>query len=184
MENFIYTFNIDPTVCDQLIQYHTDNIEYKSEGKVGDGTQIIKEVKESVDVTFYNNSNHGAIKNYFNELQKGYVSYVEKYNLQYLKLGTENGSVLQYYPPGGGFKQWHWERSQPLVSSRQLVFMTYLNDVTDEGGTEWMYQDVKLDARKGLSVIWPSDFTHTHRGIVSPTQEKWIATGWFSYINF
>ena len=62
--------------------------------------------------------------------------------------------------------------------------MTYLNDVTDEGGTEWMYQDVKLDARKGLSVIWPSDFTHTHRGIVSPTQEKWIATGWFSYINF
>ena len=89
MENFIYTFNIDPTVCDQLIQYHTDNIEYKSEGKVGDGTQIIKEVKESVDVTFYNNSNHGAIKNYFNELQKGYVSYVEKYNLQYLRLRTE-----------------------------------------------------------------------------------------------
>jgi hypothetical protein len=58
--------------------------------------------------------------------------------------------------------------------------MTYLNDVPD-GGTAWKYQDFEIEAKKGLSVIWPSDFTHTHKGIVSHTSEKWIATGWFNY---
>lgn len=184
MENFIHTFQVDPDICDALIQYHSDNNEYKAEGKVGDGTQIIKDVKESVDVTFYNNSNDSAIINYFTQLQQGYDSYAQKFNLQFLKLGLENGSAIQYYPPGGGFKQWHWERSQNSTSKRQLVYMTYLNDVTDDGGTEWFYQNFKLEASKGLSVIWPSDFTHAHRGIVSTTQEKWIVTGWFSYLNF
>ena len=58
--------------------------------------------------------------------------------------------------------------------------MTYLNDVED-GGTEFYYQGLKTKAEKGLTLIWPSDFTHTHRGIISNTKEKYIATGWFSY---
>jgi prolyl 4-hydroxylase len=181
METFIHTFQVDLDVCDALIQYHTDNTEYKSEGKVGDGTQILKNVKESIDVTYYNNSSHPAITDYFQSLQKGYDEYVQEFNLEFFNLGVENGGAIQYYPPGGGFKQWHCERTNITNSSRQLVYMTYLNDVFDAGGTEWINQHVRLDARKGLSVIWPSDFTHTHRGVVSPTQEKWIATGWFSY---
>ena len=71
--------------------------------------------------------------------------------------------------------------SFPQVS-RILVFMTYLNDVTDEGETEWVYQDVKIQPKKGLSVMWPSEFTHTHRGIPSKTQEKYISTGWINLI--
>ena len=37
------------------------------------------------------------------------------------------------------------------------------------------------NAVKGLTIIWPADFAWTHKGIVSPDQEKWIATGWFKY---
>ena len=59
--------------------------------------------------------------------------------------------------------------------------MTYLNDVTDGGGTEWYHQEYQSNAKKGLSLIWPADFTHVHKGIVSPTQEKYIVTGWFVY---
>ena len=33
--------------------------------------------------------------------------------------------------------------------------MTYLNDVKD-GGTEFMYQNIKTQAEKGLTLIWPS----------------------------
>jgi len=29
--------------------------------------------------------------------------------------------------------------------------------------------------------MWPSDFTHTHRGIISKTKEKYILTGWLGY---
>ena len=33
-----------------------------------------------------------------------------------------------------------------------------------------------------MTVIWPVDWTYTHRGIVSPTETKYIATGWFNYL--
>ena len=65
---------------------------------------------------------------------------------------------------------------------RHLAFMTYLNDVQDEGGTEFYYQRLKSPARKGLTLIWPVDWTHLHRGVVSPTEEKYIITGWFSFL--
>jgi len=38
-----------------------------------------------------------------------------------------------------------------------------------------------VQPRKGLTLIWPADWTHHHRGVVSPTQEKYIITGWFSF---
>lgn len=60
--------------------------------------------------------------------------------------------------------------------------MTYLNTVTDEGGTEFLNQELKISAEKGKTVIWPADWTHTHRGVASPTQEKYIITGWLSFI--
>ena len=61
-----------------------------------------------------------------------------------------------------------------------LVFMTYLNDVED-GGTQFKYQNLITPAKKGLTLIWPTDFTHTHRGVISQTKEKYIVTGWYSY---
>ena len=62
---------------------------------------------------------------------------------------------MQWYPKGGGFKQWHTERSNALPGSvyRHLVFMTYLNDVPD-GGTEWYYQQRYVPAQRGYTVIW------------------------------
>ena len=80
---------------------------------------------------------------------------------------------------------WHFERQTNVypMSSRALVFMTYLNDVTDAGETEWYYQKKKIQPKNGLSVIWPPDFTHTHRGIPSPTQEKYIVTGWWNFVT-
>jgi hypothetical protein len=59
--------------------------------------------------------------------------------------------------------------------------MTYLNDLTDGGETEFHYQQVKVKPEKGLTLIWPADWTHTHRGIPSETQEKYIVTGWLNY---
>ena len=62
---------------------------------------------------------------------------------------------MQHYPIGGGFKQWHTERSNSLPGNiyRHLVFMTYLNDVPD-GGTEWYHQQRYVPAQRGYTVIW------------------------------
>ena len=36
------------------------------------------------------------------------------------------------------------------------------------------------EAKKGNLVIWPAEFTHMHKGVISKTKEKYIATGWFN----
>ena len=56
--------------------------------------------------------------------------------------GLTSRANFQYYPPSGGYKTYHTERTgagEP-EGSRHLVFMTYLNDVTDNGGTEFYHQ--------------------------------------------
>jgi hypothetical protein len=46
-----------------------------------------------------------------------------------------------------------------------------------------VYQERTIEARKGRTLIWPPDFTHTHVGVVSPSQHKYIITGWFNFID-
>ena len=90
---------------------------------------------------------------------------------------------IQRYLPGQAYYDYHTERTGAVgyQSARHLVFMTYLNTVTNQGGTEFPQQQTVLTPTRGLTVIWPADWTHTHRGIASPTQTKYIVTGWFSY---
>ena len=64
--------------------------------------------------------------------------------------------------------------------TRCLVYMTYLNDVNN-GGTDFKFQNLTTPAKKGLTVIWPSDWTHLHKGQVSQTDTKYIITGWLNY---
>jgi hypothetical protein len=59
--------------------------------------------------------------------------------------------------------------------------MTYLNNEKNSG-TEFKYQKLKTESIQGLTLIWPSSFTHTHRGIINKKCEKYIVTGWFSFI--
>ena len=72
-------------------------------------------------------------------------------------------------------------KSEPEISQRVLAWMIYLNNVTDGGYTEFPDQRKKFQPRVGDILIWPAYFTHPHRGIVSNTQTKYIATGWFNF---
>jgi hypothetical protein len=72
-------------------------------------------------------------------------------------------------------------RITPVAPNKGKYDTTSLNDVTDQGETEWFYQKVKVKPERGLTVFWPTDWTFIHRGIASPSQEKYIATGWYSY---
>ena len=89
---------------------------------------------------------------------------------------------IQHYEPNEGYFNWHCERGTHQSIQRALVFMTYLNDVED-GGTEFLHQHLSTPAKKGLTLIWPAYWTHTHKGIVSKLKEKYIVTGWINFIN-
>ena len=88
---------------------------------------------------------------------------------------------IQKYNPGQGFHMLHTENGDNYTANRILAWMFYLNTVTDGGGTYWDNYDLTMNAVKGRLVIWPAYFTHFHKGIVSKTETKYIATGWFQY---
>ena len=186
MENFIRSYQLDTKLCDDLVKYFSKNKEYKNKGGCFSNgkLQVNKDIKDSIDVNFYNSSCNKTIQKYFKELSRIAQSYIDEFKLIDYNLRTsKSGSLIQFYPKGGGYKKWHFERFTIESSSRALVFMTYLNTIKDGGETEFLYQKIKFKPKKGLSLIWPTDFTHTHRGIPSPTEEKMIVTGWLNFIT-
>ncbi|MCT6699758.1 2OG-Fe(II) oxygenase [Rheinheimera sp. 4Y26] len=89
----------------------------------------------------------------------------------------------QKYQAGiGNYNYWHCEvfpqapLNEPL--HRTLLFMFYLNDVVEGGETEFYYQNKAIRPKAGRMVIAPAYFTHTHRGCVPKSNDKYILTSW------
>ena len=59
-----------------------------------------------------------------------------------------------------------------------LLFMFYLNDVEEGGSTDFYYQDASIQPKAGRMVIAPAYFTHTHRGQIPVSNDKYILTSW------
>ena len=108
--------------------------------------------------------------------------YVKEYpEINWLpRFDIENFNI-QWYPKNGGFKRWHCERNSRLLSRRALVFATYLYEIKN-GGTEFSYLKTTVPSKKGLTVIFPTDFTHAHRSEIC-NEEKMLLTGWFGFKN-
>jgi len=91
---------------------------------------------------------------------------------------------LQKYYPGQSYCGEHMEHGAEDYNCRRLLaWMFYLNDVEDGGETYWPQQNFKKPAREGDLCIWPASWTHSHKGLVSNTEIKYIATGWCSFIH-
>ena len=90
---------------------------------------------------------------------------------------------IQRFSPGEGYHAFHCERASWETRDRMGVWMIYLNDITNRGWTEFFYQQHFEVPTVGKIVCWPCDWTHTHRGIVSSTETKYILTGWFTFID-
>ena len=176
----------DTSICDDLINFFESSSDsapgtiFRSSGERG---VVNKNLKDSIDLGLY--LDQPIAMRYRELLQEVLEEYKRKYAFSdrvdpyYIEAIN-----LQKYPLGGGYKEWHTERvSGRADAKRHLVFMTYLNDVLDDGETEFYYQKVKIKPKKGLTVIWPPDWTHTHRGIPTPNEIKYIATGWWRFGN-
>lgn len=86
---------------------------------------------------------------------------------------------MQETEPGGGYHVFHYERGSFNESSRELVWMIYLNEDIEGGETEFYYQKRRIKPTTGTVVIWPAGFTHTHRGNLVLEGTKYVVTGWY-----
>ena len=116
-------------------------------------TQINHKIKKSIDMSIHGFDS--IFDDYNEELQKCLNKYSERYPEVAKEYASFNSTIEKYniqkYKPGDGFYEWHCERNTGCFGKRCLVFMTYLNDVT-EGGTEFKYQKLKTAAKCGLTL--------------------------------
>ena len=104
--------------------------------------------------------------------------------VQYLfRIGEINAQ--KYDAGNGGYPYWHSEvypQAGPNDAlHRIMLFMFYLNDVEQGGETDFYYQDVSVKPKAGRMVIAPAYFTHTHRGNIPVSGDKYILTSWIMF---
>ena len=148
--------------------------------------QKFKLTKES-NIVVFNRDNLSYIYDLSNDNQ--YVNlrklekikifpFISNYNFYGLAF---NEMKMQKTPIGGGYHVWHWESSGRATSNRLLNYQIFLNDVEEGGETEFLYLHRREKAREGTLLIYPGNFTHTHRGNPPISNEKYIINGWIEF---
>lgn len=88
----------------------------------------------------------------------------------------------QKYIPKQYYSIEHCEHSL-VYPTRILAWMFYCNDIKEGGETEFPQQNIVIKPKTGTLLIWPAGWTHSHLGKISPSENKYIVTGWCSYIQ-
>ncbi|NVJ60552.1 MAG: 2OG-Fe(II) oxygenase [Gammaproteobacteria bacterium] len=98
-------------------------------------------------------------------------------------------NLQKYNQAQGGYHHWHSEHYPHPVDKTQrslhrvLLWLIYLNDVEQGGETEFFFQQTKVKASQGSLVLAPCGFTHTHRGGVPQSSDKYVLASWVMYKN-
>tara|TARA_Y100001968_G_C19292916_1_gene685141 strand:- start:79 stop:681 length:603 start_codon:yes stop_codon:yes gene_type:complete len=184
--DFIGSWEMEASICDQIIAYYEEHKEKQKQGASGKGT-INLEIKSRKDISITPQELNLKGNEIFNEYFKILYEFYKDYNEQWpflasivsnLEIGTFN---IGKYMPGEHFKKIHTERANLGSLHRLLAFMTYLNDVKDGGSTYFSHYDLDIKPQKGLTIIWPAEWTHAHKGNVINTGSKYIITGWLTF---
>ena len=182
---FLESYSIDGKICDEFVALFNDDSLEKLPGLIGDQVLNTK-VKSSTDISFADLKNYPIIYEYIKEIDLCCQDYMKTYpSLNYYQSwGIIEPPNIQKYSPNEGFYQEHFERSSHTFpeSHRILGWLTYLNDV-EKAGTEFIYQKVKTQAKKGDTIFFPVDFTFLHKGMISKKEDKYIIAGWYNFLN-
>ena len=188
--NFIGSWIMNPlSICDELITYFESNQNKQKRGTSGVGKNL--DIKNSIDITVSPKEirlpGNEVFEKYFHNLFSCYKDYVLQW--PFLSVFPENLQVgkfnLQRYQSGQHFQSMHAERTSLETLHRVFAWMTYLNDVdVKEGGsTFFSHYGLEVQPRKGLTLIWPAEWTHAHKGNLLNADSKYIITGWMHFPN-
>jgi prolyl 4-hydroxylase len=184
--NFIGSWNLEPLdLCDQIISYFELNVSKQKKGHTLSG--LNQNIKKSVDIAISPNEiklpKNQVFNSYLNSLFTCHKDYVSQWPflagfLNRVEIGSFN---IQRYQAGEHFQQIHCERASIESLHRIFAWMTYLNDVDEGGTTYFSHYDLEIKPRKGLTLIWPAEWTHAHKGNVLHSGSKYIITGWMDF---
>lgn len=183
--NFIGSWIIESSLCDEIVFYFEKTKNKQTKGITTTGLNI--KVKDRTDISVLPNElklpENEILKKYFEKLFECYKDYLTQWPFlksfgSKLNIGSFN---LGRYNSGQHFQKVHCERTSLDTLHRSFAFMTYLNDVEEGGSTYFDNYDLEIIPKKGLSILWPADWTHTHKGNLVKKGSKYIITGWLEY---
>ena len=183
--NFIGSWIIEPNLCNEIISYFEKNKQKQIQGITSGGINL--EVKNRQDITITPEElklpENKIFKVYFEDLFECYKDYNTQWPLlaaivNHLEIGHFN---IGKYLPGQHFQKIHCERSGLNTLHRLFAFITYLNDVEEGGSTYFNHYDLDIKPKKGLTLLWPAEWTHSHKGNILKSGTKYIITGWLTF---
>jgi len=184
--NFIGSWEMEASICDQIITYYDKHKGKQKLGSIGKG-KINLETKHRKDISISPQELNHEGNEIFNEYFKTLFEFYKDYNQQWpflasivstLEIGRFN---IGKYIAGQHFQRTHTERATIGSLHRLLAFMTYLNDVEEGGSTYFSHYDLDIKPQKGLTIIWPAEWTHAHKGNIVNSGAKYIITGWLTF---
>lgn len=151
---------------------------------------INKDIKRSLDLhisdkfewqvicDFFRSNLVNNVKEYFDYLKtKDILTYFPEQG----HLLSDSGFQIQKTCPGEFYK-WHNDFTTVNNNSRVLTYIWYLNDVYEDGETEFI-DGTKISPREGKFLLFPATWTYLHQGIPPKSETKYICTGWL-YFNY
>lgn len=188
--NFIGSWIMEPTsLSDNLVDYFENHKEKQTLGVTGSGYS--SNIKDSTDISVSPKDlslpGNEIFEPYFENLFECFRDYTSQWPflMSFIKSLEISPFNLQRYESGQHFRKTHSERSSLASLHRVFAWMTYLNDVSEEdgGATVFTHYNLSIQPKKGLTLIWPAEWTHAHRGSVMNANVKHIITGWMHFPN-
>lgn len=126
---------------------------------------------------------HPHYAQYFFKILKEQIvpAYMDKFSILQAREYTTKQLKMKRIEEGGGYHEWHYE-SLGNDTTRKLVVQLYMNTIDEGGETEFLYQKKRVNARKNRLLVWPADWTHTHRGNTPLNGDKYILTTWLEEV--
>jgi len=181
--HFIGSWNIDKINIDKIIEYFDLSHESHKIGKIENGT-IDKTKKDSIELFIkpreIDEKKLDFFFNYLKEIKNCYNDYISEWG--YLDNNSQKiymGSIkIEKFLMSGHHKEYHCDRNNIHTSHKSLSWTTFLNNVEkDEGMMTFKYLNQSFQPKKGLTLMWPSDWTHAYNHDVMKTQDKFIIKG-------
>lgn len=116
----------------------------------------------------------------FDEVGKSNVVNLMRYLFRLAPVNAQ-----KYQQGQGNYGYWHSEifpqTGENNALHRLFLFLIYLNDVDEGGETDFYYQGRSFKPKAGSMIIAPCGFTHTHRGNIPISSDKYVLTSWVMF---
>lgn len=178
--------------CQDIINLFEDNIE-KSFDRTSQGYNPYEVQDRNLDLLQIPEGEE-FIKTFQKVFFKAFYDYSIKYTSPMNVF--PHGFKIQKTRPSEGYHSFHSEYPYELTKKdtemfifekhglkvndyhRIAAYTLYLNDIELGGETEFLHQSMRISPQEGCLCIFPSFYTHSHRGNTPLKGTKYILTGW------